>query len=129
MQPRRLSPLLIALLVVFPLLGARCGSDSDDASTPNPTVSEDRFVEACLDALNWNEALCTCADDLARAELTDTAYDFVVATLKDSEAETARIRPELSFEEATSAGLVMVRAGQVCAESTTPEAPPSEAGT
>ncbi|MEL6610848.1 MAG: hypothetical protein AAFQ53_02040 [Bacteroidota bacterium] len=121
MQPRRLSPLLIALLVVFPLLGARCGSDSDDDASPNPTASEDRFVEACLDALNWDEALCTCADDLARAELTDTAYDFVVATLQDNEAETARIRPELSFEEATSAGLFMVRAGSECGRAEAPE--------
>ncbi|MEM6782968.1 MAG: hypothetical protein AAF624_04440 [Bacteroidota bacterium] len=122
----------LALLLMLPLMGARCSSESESApaaaeaaaaasaepasSQSSSAETESDFVAACLRALEWNRELCRCADRLSEAELSETARTFVIATLNEDETATGRMRGQLSFEDATSAGLFMVRAGRVCGE-------------
>lgn len=111
--------LAVALTLSLAACSGSCGADAPSpdgqaASTSSSNDAVERFATACLGAINWDEALCTCAGRLAEDELSDQALEFVTAMLQEDEATTARLRETMSFEEVTSAGLFMVHAGQTC---------------
>ena len=120
----RLFPAL-ALLLVLPLSAGVCSSDtsenpgetSEGGFTPSEDSSEsntDDFVQACLASTNWNEPMCECADGLSGETLSPLGREFVIAGMRGDEAATERLRSQLSFEDATQAGLFMVHAGSEC---------------
>ena len=100
---------VFALALLLPL--AACTSD---------TRSSAAFVNACMESTNWNRVMCECAEERARAELTDKTYTFLVASMGDDDAATARLRDALSFEEATQGGLFMIGAATDCAVGASP---------
>lgn len=114
-----------ALLGLGALLAACTSDPSETVASAAPDA--DAFADACQQAANWDRAMCECAADLADAELSDRARRFVAATLRDDAAEAERLRSALSFEEATQAGLFMVRAGRECAPAAATLAAPTDA--
>ncbi len=115
----RLLPLLLVMACAQP-----ASEDSVEVSSAEPsttdagsdTASDDDFVEACLAALNWERDLCACVGRKAKAELSADGYAFQVASLREDDAETTRLRERMPLEEATQAGLFMVNAPRECAE-------------
>ncbi len=120
----------LLLVLLLPLVGA-CASDptadystdpdgvssadSGDRSAPGASFVSD-FGDACLNSSNWDRAMCECAGRKAQDELSDTARDFVLATLQENIPEIERLRPSLSIQEATQTATFMVHAGTECAQ-------------
>lgn len=80
------------------------------AACSSAAPSDDEFVEACLGAVNWDEAICECMARKADEELSAEARAFVVASLQDDDARTAELRADLSVTEAMQAGMFMTGA-------------------
>jgi hypothetical protein len=102
------------------LLTAACNlreeaAATSEAATLESKADEEDFVAACLSASNMGRDLCTCIAGKAKAELSETGYAFVLASLRSDEARTVALRSALTIQEATSAGTFMTRAPGKCA--------------
>jgi len=100
-----------------------CGQPPSESTTDNETpaattasVDENDFIEACLEKLNWERPLCECAEAEAKEQLSDDGYAFQIAALREDDAETKRLREQMSFEEIAQAGMFMVNVSRECAE-------------
>lgn len=115
----RLLPLLLIMACAQPASEDGIEVSSTEPSTTDAMsddASDDDFVEACLAALNWERDLCACVSRKAKAELSTDGYAFQIASLREDNAETVRLRERMPFEEATQAGLFMANAPRECAE-------------
>jgi len=77
------------------------------------TVEE--FIEACLASSNLPPPICECCAVNARERLSPLAFEFLTATLQENEGKVEALRPELSPEEATQAGMFMAKTPGECA--------------
>ena len=73
------------------------------------------FVAACQSFSNLKEPICECMGEKARKRLTPNAFDFVVASMEKNNAETSRLRAELSFGELMTTGTFMANGPSECA--------------
>ncbi|MEE2565978.1 hypothetical protein [Hyphobacterium marinum] len=73
------------------------------------------FTAACLSASNMNEDMCRCISRHSTANLTDRSRDFLLATLTENTQEAARLRGEMTMQEASQAGMFMVNSATTCA--------------
>lgn len=103
--------------------------DGDDASHDDENtamMSEDEpmtsagtdpeFVDGCLMSSNMSREMCVCLAASARAELSDDAHDFLVATLNQRADEATEIRTRMSIEDVTSSAMFMTNGTRDCAE-------------
>lgn len=72
---------------------------------------------ACGAATNLPTKICECVDDRAEAELDDDQRAFVVAMLMGDDAETARLRGQLSASAMIDAATFVTDAPADCAGS------------
>ena len=123
--PNRTNPIkLIGLGCFLVLLLSGCSEKEIDpaASSVAPSSSSahsaanDDLVEACLSTTNMTRALCECIDKKAADELTTDGYAFLVASLTEDDAETERLRSEMSVQETMQAGMFMASAPASCAK-------------
>ena len=103
--------------------------DGDDANHDDENtamMSEDEpmtsagtdpeFIDGCLMSSNMSREMCTCLAASARAELSDDAHDFLVATLNQRADEATEIRTRMSIEDVTSSAMFMTNGTRDCAE-------------
>ena len=82
-----------------------CGGDAQQAA----------FIEACTSSSNMGEEICDCVADLAQEELSDSGFNFLVASMQGDTAASQQMVGEMTVEEATAAGLFMLSAPANCA--------------
>ena len=103
----------IALIVLFLPLTA-CAQETD--STAAPAAKPDTaFVEACMAQTNMGQSICTCTARKARAELSESGYLFLLATLTEDDEAAAEHRSKMELQETIQAGMFLVNAPRECA--------------
>lgn len=117
------------ILLMVGLFISACGGSKESHETAANTESEKEaeteavgnksgdnlaLVEPCLATTNWSEALCACVSKKAHEELSENAYDFLVATLDKNEDELERLRKVLTIQETIQAGLYMTKGPEHC---------------
>jgi hypothetical protein len=100
-SPLRRAPIRRAILGVAMSLAA-CGGAAVDGSD---------IAAACEKSTNMGPAICDCLGRKANQDLSGDERAFVVAALTENEAETTRLRSELSLESAMKAGMFMTNVG------------------
>ena len=95
----------------------------DDAAAPEPvadaptdTAGEEvnAVTEACATGTNMSEAVCACIGRKA-SELSQTAQQFVAASLREDTATAEGLRSELGVQGAIKASGFLVNAPKDCA--------------
>lgn len=61
------------------------------------------------------ESLCKCVSNKADSDLSEDGVAFLVAMITEDEANTDRLRSELSMQEVVKAGMFMTKAPAACA--------------
>jgi hypothetical protein len=69
------------------------------------------FTDACTESVNWDRGRCECMAERAEDELSPTERSFLLATLRGDEAQTQKLRSDLSVSEAIRVGTFMLGAG------------------
>lgn len=102
------------------------GEDANHDDENTAMMSEDEpmtsagtdpeFVDGCLMSSNMSREMCVCLAASARAELSDDAHDFLVATLNQRADEATEIRTRMSIEDVTSSAMFMTNGTRDCAE-------------
>lgn len=96
---------LAGVLLLSAALGPCSGSEFSE-----------RFVEACGNQTNMDQAICECLADRGETELSDNAKTMLLATIEGNEEVAREMRSELSMADAMQAGLFMTEAGSCAAE-------------
>lgn len=78
--------------------------------------TDPEFIEGCLMSSNMSREMCVCLAASARAELSDDAHDFLVATLNQRADEATEIRTRMTIEDVTSSAMFMTNGTRDCAE-------------
>jgi len=73
------------------------------------------FIEACMSSSNMGEEICECAAELAREELSENGFDFLVTSMHGDSTAAQQMVGEMTVQEATAAGLFMISAPANCA--------------
>ena len=73
------------------------------------------FVAACT-GRGLGQAVCECAGQKAKEQLTQDGFAFLVATLQQDEERITTLRQKLSVPELTGAGMFMVSGPVQCAK-------------
>lgn len=102
-------------IVVLMLPVATACAQSEAPSDSLNTEDVARFTKACTSTSNMGEELCECAAKKAKADLNETEFAFLLATLEEDEEETERLRGEMGPMEAMKAGMFLVNAPAACA--------------
>jgi|GEM_PF-1622045 len=103
------------LIVVLLLPTATACAQTETRADSLNTEDVARFTKACTTTSNMGDQLCECAAKKAKADLNETEFAFLLATLEENEDETKRLRGELSPMEAMKAGMFLVNAPAACA--------------
>ena len=103
--------------------------DGDDANHDDENtamMSEDEpmtsagtdpeFIDGCLMSSNMSREMCVCLAASAREQLSESAHDFLVATLNQRADEATEIRTRMSIEDVTSSAMFMTNGTRDCAE-------------
>lgn len=91
-----------AIGLVALTLAASC---ADSASAQAKAITD-----ACAESTNMPRAICECLGERAKSDLNDNERAFVLATLREDDGETARLRGKLGLEGAMKAGMFMTNA-------------------
>ncbi len=84
-----------------------CGAGGSDAA--------DRLAEACMASTNMGRSMCECVANRAEEDLSDNAFEFVIASLNEDEDRAEQLRGELDMTELAQAGMFMTQAPAHCA--------------
>ncbi len=90
------------------------GSNPRDG-TRRPGEPDPALIAACVEQTNMGEAVCTCVARKASEELSEEEHAFLLASVREDDEETERLRGELSVQEAMRAGMFLVNAPRECA--------------
>jgi hypothetical protein len=78
-------------------------------------VFQEEFVAACESSSNLGPALCACMARKAETDLSADERGFVLAGLRDDEAEVNRLRGMLGVDGAMRAGMFMTNVSSCAA--------------
>jgi hypothetical protein len=102
-QGQRMKALLTSLVVIAT---AACGAGAGGAGGDDDDF-EAEFTQACGEFSNLEPELCSCMAGKAQNELSEDERNFLLASIRDDEAETERLRPQLSLDGAMRVGMFM----------------------
>lgn len=100
-----------------------CAQKEADSSPADSAHVADvqAFTDACLETSNMSEQICRCAADKAKEDLSETGFNFLLATLQEDQARTEQLRGELSMQEAMQAGMFLTKVPAKCGAENAPE--------
>ena len=82
----------------------------------NSAGTDPEFIDGCLMSSNMSREMCVCLAASAREQLSESAHDFLVATLNQRADEATEIRARMSIEDVTSSAMFMTNGTRDCAE-------------